>query len=62
MQTEIRARLHEFNSNVAMRIGDSKTQYISPELAIELGRELIEAGQQMKNWNHYETKEIGEPR
>jgi len=66
MSTEprTRARIHTHAGNVAVRIGHSEiigecpTQYISPDLAIRLGKELIEAGNQEKNAYHYGTKTV----
>lgn len=54
------ARVHEHAGRVAVRIGNSETLYLSPDLARKLGAELKLAAQRIKNGYHYPSTEIGD--
>lgn len=53
-----RARIHEFNGQVALRIGDSETVYMSTQMAHQLARSLEHARYQIMHAYHYPTTEV----
>ena len=52
------ARVHEFGSSVALKVGDNQTIYLSLRLAEALSRELAIAADQIRHGYHYGTVEV----
>jgi hypothetical protein len=60
MDTIKRARLHELSGNIAIRLGDGETVYMSVAMARALRTELALAMWQIENGFHYPTTEVTE--
>ena len=44
------AQVHRFREKVAVHVGDGSTQYLSPSAAEKLGRALIEAAENVRQY------------
>ena len=58
-QEDTRARIYRFRDSVAFTVGDSRTHYVSADLALSLAAELIRFAHDIQHGPRFSESKLG---